>query len=384
MTIPSVQLGLRIGPLLPGPAPAELMQALQSVEVTQTDSAPCTFRLTFYVDPSNPVPVGSNPLFASFNRVMLRVSVGGSVATLIDGFVTSFQYGPGDAPGAATLVVAGEDLSVAMDRVDISRGFPGFDDDAIAVEVLAPYLVLGLVPVIGIGLDPLVPYDHVPQQAGTDRQTIQQVAQRNGFVFYVTPTPVPFVNTAYWGPPLRAGSIQAVLDPGGPWSNVDSLQFDHNPLAPTAYFGAVMETTIDPNEPVPVVTTISTRIPPLATDPALSPLTFAGPSVRKELWRDQELDPVAAQATAQALTNLSTDSVVSATCELSPARLGTVVQAPGLVGVRNATPRYDGLYYLKSAAHRLSCGAGGSWDYRQTLALEREGTGSTLPALVAS
>ena len=51
---------------------------------------------------------------------------------------------------------------------------------------------------------------------------------------------------------------------------------------------------------------------------------------------------------------MSTDEVVTVNCSFAPARLGTVVSAPGVVGVRGTGQAYDGLYYLKSATHQIS------------------------------
>lgn len=386
MTLSSVDLHLFVGPGLPLPAPPTLMEALRAVEVTQSDSSPSGFQLTFAVDAGAGTADAliGEALLATSNRVAIVVVLDGFPKTLIDGFITHFQSAAGNTPGQSTLVVTGEDVSVAMDRQEKSFEYPLCDDVEIFLAIMVEYAYLGIVPMPFPGLDPLVPNDHVPQQDGTDRAMVQRLAQRNGYVFFVGPGPVPFANVAYWGPPPRFQPPQVVLDAVGPWSNVDSLQFEYDPASATAFAGFVMETTLEPNIPIPVLTMASTRLPPFASEPALNPLSIARGSVRTQLWdQHQELDPVAAEATAQALTNLSTDNVVTGTCELSPARVGSVVTAPGVVGVRNATFDYDGLYYLPRAAHHITLGQGGGWDYRQTLTLSREGTGSTTTVLDA-
>lgn len=351
----------------------------------QCDSAPSGFQLTFAVDPGSR-GVGAlvdEILFTTFNRVAIVVATGGIPTTLIDGFITHFQRGAGSAPGTSTIVVTGEDLSVAMDRVERSFEFPLANDMAIVLEIMLEYVWLGLAPLPSPGLDPIVPFDHVPQQAATDRALIQQLATRNGFVFCVRPGPVPFANVAYWGPPPRAQLPQVVLDAIGPTRNVESLQFEYDPRAATGYAGLAMETSVVPNFPVPVVTMVGLRLPPFASMPALNPLSLAAGAAKTKLWQDQELDPVQAWATAQAASNISTDRIVTGTCEVSPERIGRIVTAPAVVGVRNASFDYDGLYYVPQAAHRISLGQGGEWDYRETLTLTREGTGSTTPVLAA-
>lgn len=101
MSLPSVQLGVSIGPGFPGPAPPYMMRALRRVEVTQQDSAPCGFQLTFLAEiasDSSVFEIVGDPLLGPFNRVLLRVSAGGPPVTVIDGFITHQQYVPGNGP----------------------------------------------------------------------------------------------------------------------------------------------------------------------------------------------------------------------------------------------------------------------------------------------
>ena len=384
---PTIELGLRVGPGWPPAAPAHLMRALRRVEVTQQDAAPCGFQLTFLAEL---VALGSSfeivgdPLLAPFNRVLLRAAVNGQPTTLIDGFVTHHQYVPGNGPEDSLFVVTGEDVSVAMDLVDYSREFPALPDAATVATVLAPWLALGLVPEVMPSATSLVPADYVPQQAETDRALLQRLARSNGNVFYVTPTAEPYVNTAYWGPPWRSGGPSAVLDVAvGAASTADSFSAEYDALAPVTYFGLSSLEQIAPSPPIPILTFESTRTPPLAARPALG-LGSSLLTSRKALWREDQLDPVRANLRAQAMTDCSTDAVVTVRCGVRPARLGQVVSAPGIVGVRGTGEAYDGLYYLKSATHAISLLAEQEWDYAQQLTLTREGVGTTTTTLVAA
>jgi hypothetical protein len=379
VTFSHIELGLMIGPGVPGPAPGSLAAALRRVEVTQADRAPSGFQLTFHAEWSGQGPdefaIVQNPLLAPLNRVLVRVSVDGVASTLIDGVITHHQFQPGNGPEDPTFVVTGEDLSLLMDLVDYSREFPSLPDGLIVAAVLAPYAALGVLPVFGAALSALVPYDHVPQQASTDRVMVQQLAQANGCVFFVTPGEALYTNTAYWGrrprltPPSAAINVAA-----GPFTNAEATQFTYDALATTRYFGEVMETEVPPYEDVPVLTLVGAQLPPFAATPS--------PLGREQLWREQQLDPVRANAVAQALTTASASSVVTGQVEVATARLGTVLRAPGVVGVRGTGSSYDGLYYLASATHQISALSEGEWDYRQRLSLSREGLGTTVPALV--
>ena len=389
MSVSSIQLALRLGGLgLPELAPPEVMRALRSVEVTQTDRAPCGFQLTFHTEMSGPgaadFGIVRSTLLAPFSRVIVRVAVDGWPHTLIDGYITHQQYTPSNGPDESVFVVTGEDVSVKMDLIELPREYPAAPDDLIAEEILAPWLALGIVPTVVPTENTMVPLGYVPQQSGTDRSLLLELAQRNGYIFCVTPGPVIGVNVGYWGPPPRMLPPLAVLDVAvGAGSDVDRFQAEYDALKPVTIAGLVMEAEIPPYEPVPVVTLIGERLPPLATDPALKPgddLLLMG---RRKLWQRDDLDPLTAAIQAQAETDLSTDEVVTATVDVTTSRVGTVIQAPGVVGIRGAGLDYDGLYYLKSATHRISLFSDEQYDYTQSLTLTREGVGTTTPWLEA-
>ncbi|WP_028066875.1 hypothetical protein [Solirubrobacter soli] len=386
-SLSTITLGLRVGPLLPVFAPAHIMRALRNVEVTQRDAGPCGFQLTFLAEVTSAgeaFDIVSDPLLAPFNRVLIRAEVDGLPTTLIDGFITHQQYMPGNGPGDSTFVVTGEDVSVQLDLTSYSQEFPAMPDEAIVLEVLAPWLTLGMVPMVMPSINSIVPVEYVPQQRGeTDRALLMRLAQQNGYVFSVRPLPVPFTNTAYWGPPQRWWPPSAVIDVAvGAASTADSFSASYDALAPETFYGSSMQTDVEPFVELPVITITSTRVPPLALLPAID-LNTVLDTVRRTLWSDDDLDPVTANLRAQAMTDVSTDKVVTVTCEVTPTRLGTVVCAPGVVGVRGTGLAFDGLYYLESATHRISLLAGEGWDYTQQLTLTREGVGTTTPVLEA-
>ena len=390
MSISTVRLALWIGPGLPGPAPGELMRALRAVEVTQTDTAPCGFQLTFQTEltSQSDFAVVQSSLLRPFSRVLVQVIVDGEPGTLIDGFITHQQYLPSNGPDLSTFVVTGEDVSVKMDLIAESQEYPSMSDSEIAELVLDRWLMLGIFPSIVPTPVNVVPFSYVPQQSGTDRAFMQELAQRNGNIFYVTPGLVPFQNTAYWGPPPRVGVPSAVLNVAvGAASTARSVQAQYDALAPSAVLGYAMETTSDPYEELPVSAMSSSRMPPLALRPALAPEAVALGEARQLLWplypQDAGLDPGTANVRAQAHADLSADAVVSVRCEVSPLEVGRVLQAPDIVGLRGTGGDYDGLYYLKSASHQISLYSEAQWNYTQTLVLTREGAGTTTSILEA-
>lgn len=389
------------------PAPASLINALQQVQVTQGDKAPSTFSLTFHDErlPSgNDFPLLQNPLLQPWTRVTLTTAVNGSASTLIDGYITGRQLAPGWGPGGTSVTVSGEDVSVKMNMIEISFDYPHMGDFLIVEAVLAKYLVFKILPDAQPSLADIVPFSFVPQQNGTDRTYLQDLATKHGYRFYVTPGPGKGWNKAYWGPPDLGATPQTALTVDmGPLTNVESIQFGENVLAPTMTYGMVPQTTIPPPVPqrLPVGAFASTRSPALAADPVMggygdtlaelftNPLTALSKllelQVRGSLFQttnlgpaqDQSLGILQALPTAAGLTNDSTDEVLTAQGRLTTSRYGAVLNAPGVVTVRGAGDSCDGLYYVKQVQHSIDTRPG-SWDYTQDFTLTREGTGSTI------
>lgn len=374
-----LQLTLLIGPMVASPAPASVMEALESVEVTRSDEGSLAFQLQFHADRATGFSADFDLLagnrFAAGNRVVIIVTVQGVQTVIMDGLITAHELAHTRESGASLLTVTGEDLSVAMDLMEYSLEYPAMGDAMIAELVLAKYMALGILPEVIPTPSSLIslPIEQVPQQNGTDRNYLRQLAQTHGYVFYLKPGPLPMMNTAYWGPPIRFGTPQKALTVDmGPATNVESIQFQANALAPELVHGLVQDTETELD--VPVATFASLRFPPLASEPAVM---ANQPFVRNTLFTDPRLGIVRALDYAQTATDVSTDKVVVGNGELDVLRYGAVLDAPGLVAVRGVGLSHDGLYYVQSVTHKISRGS-----YKQQFTLTREGLGSTIPAVI--
>jgi len=374
-----IRLTLLLGRAVPAPAPLELVQALDSLEVIHGERAPSGLQMIFRTGRGGArgrldFPLAASPLLRPWSRVIAVVSFGLAPQVLFDGFLTHHQLAPSESPGGSRLTVTGEDVSVMMDLEERSEEHPAQDETAIAFKLIGRYAQHGLRPEVipPLALDPPIPVERVPVQQGTDREYLLQIAERHGHVFYVTPGPLPGASVAYWGPPVRTGVPQSALTVNqGSLTNVASLDFEYDALAPSLVAGRVQDRTS--NQATAIRTATSFRVPPLAREPAL---TANAPSVRSTQLRASGLNAVQAQGRAQATTDASTDRVVVARGELDTLRYGGVLRARGLVGVRGAGLTYDGLYRVGSVTHRIRSGA-----YTQSFTLAREGVGTLTPAV---
>ena len=378
MSLLGVRLTLLIGKTVARSAPLLLTRALESVEVTHSDEGRSGFQLSFLAGRSGMKdlvddPLAFSPLLKEHNRVILIVTFNVRPRVLMDGIITNQELTPGDQPGTTRVTVTGEDVSVMMDMEEQSAEHPAQPDPAIVAKLLLRYKQYGLMPVVipPRVIDPPVPVERVPVQHCTDLGYIQALGKRHGHVFYVSAGPVPGTNQAYWGPPKRIGVPQKALSVNfGPDSNVDSISFNLNALAPEKVDGDIQDHRT--NRKFPVRSVVSTR-PPLSAKPSWL-VNF----VKTRVVRFREVTPsvVSGFGRAQSRTDQSAERTVTATGKLDAARYGDILQARGLVGLRGAGWSYDGLYYVKKVTHSLRL-----HEYTQEFTLTRDGLGSLTPVV---
>ncbi|HEX2209183.1 MAG TPA: hypothetical protein VHG93_15995 [Longimicrobium sp.] len=387
--------------IVPAPVPLALSEALVGVEVTNSDRGRSGFQLQFQVGRSGPLdlvdfPLMRHPLIRPFNRVVIVVRFNLLPRVLMDGVITQLTLNPSEDPGASTLTVTGEDVSVMMDLDQVRVPYPAMPDNAIATMIIAKYARYGLVPMVipPFAMETPVPTRTVPHQTGTDLDELNRRAGIYSHVFYVEPVTVG-VNRAYWGPPVRTGFPERALSVNmGPASNVTSVNFTYNALAPQM----VVDVHQDPesNVTVPVVAPPVPLQPPLALIPGI---VYNGGRVRTSvLTRAQEPVPAAdaaaaaqpagggddpvpvgmstagAIARAQAGVQGAMEQTATASGELDALQYGEILRARSIVGLRGAGATFDGHWYVQSVSHSIKKG-----EYRQRFTLNREGTHPLLP-----
>jgi hypothetical protein len=370
----SLRLQLMMGPMLPVPVPPQLSDALQSAQVTTSAGQASGFQLTFAVSArsiitSTLLPAG---FFDPRTRVVLTAIVAGLPAVLMDGVITRQDLSPSDEPGASTLTVTGEDLSLLMDLTHERACYPALPHNVRAMLICAKYAMYGIVPaaIPPVLTDVPNPTEHIPVQSSTDLAYLKSMASEVGYVFYIEPGPAPGVNIAYWGPEVRVGPLQPALTIGmGAATNVESLSFSFDGLARTQYAVTFTEpnTKLSISLPVP---DISLLHPPLAARPAVALRTEPLPDIS-----DRNASEVLLLGMAR--TSQSADAITGQG-KLDVLRYGHVLKARQLVGVRGAGLAYDGVYYVTSVTHEIKRG-----DYHQSFSLSRDGLISLSPAVVA-
>ena len=363
-----IRLILLVGSTVPLPAPAGAMSALKHVKVINDADGSDGFQITFTLgkDKLGDYSLLSSGALDPDKRVVIGVLLGASLEPLVDGVIYHHQVAPSNEPGMSTLTVSGRDISVMLDLEEKNAEYRNRPDFLIVNEVLAGYARYGIVPKAMPTTDVPIELYRVPRQHETDLRFIQRMARRNGFVFYIEPLTLG-VTTAYFGPENRLGLPQPALSVDmGTATNVSTLSFTNDALAPVGARGSFVEPITRTSIPIPPLPSL--RVPPLAASPAAPRRTTLTRSTANQ-------NPGQAATTALAAATNAPDPV-SATGQVDTVRYGSVLRARRLVGVRGAGLNCDGIYYVSKVTHEIEPGA-----YTQDFELRREGTGTLLPVV---
>jgi hypothetical protein len=367
-----IHLTLMIGPVLPVQPPKVVIDAVQTVQVTSGKDK-SGFQITFGVSKDSMLlktllPAGYfDPITT---RVIIMVTLGGFPHVLMDGVVTRQELTPSSEPGASTLTITGEDLSVLMDIVELKTPFPQMNDTMQAYAVLAPYAAFGIVPVVIPSFIPEIKIftKGFDSQTGTHLQHLKKLAQANGFVFYVEPGPLPMQSIAYLGPNIRVPVPQPALSINmDSHSNVESMSFSLDGLAKETMVVTVFD-PITGKIPIPLpIPSISIFQPPLGARPTPpAKITFSTDQAGESI--DHTLKTVLGRLLK------GSSNAITVSGSLDVLRYGHVLRSKALVGVRGAGLAYDGLYYVDSVTHNLKRG-----EFKQSFQLSRDGLISITP-----
>lgn len=364
--IKGLNLTLLIGPGAPLPASRIVMDALQSVQVvSESGNAQSGFELSFSIERNSPLTslfLISGGQAVRLFRVVLIVTLNGKSEVLINGVATQTQVAPRTGGGPATLSVQGKDMTAAMDILPFNGvPYPAMAPDARVRIILGKYAFLGVVPMVipTIGGAP-VPTDQFARHIDTDLAYVQKLAEEQGYIFRMEPSPAPGVNIAYWGPEIHFGIPQAALTiDSGHADNVESLSFRVDKESAEIPVVFIHNRETGAPLPVPIPNEIP-FLPPLGAVPPLPPkITFLGEAA--------PLKPL--DALVRGFAHAAQHSkAVQGSGSLDVLRYGRVLRAGRPVGVRGAGLPFDGLHYVEQVTSNLT-----RHSFKQDFSLTRNG-----------
>lgn len=369
-----IHLTLLIGPGVPVPAPKIVVDNVQSIQVN-SGADRTGFQISFAVGKLSPllnIMLPAGYLDPIVTRVIIIVTLNAIPHVIMDGFITRQEVSPSNQAGQSTISITGEDVSLAMDLLERPMPYPAMPDVAKVNLALAPYSALGIVPIV---IPPIVTTVKSPTtgwetQMTTDRAYIKSLAQRNGYIFFIRPGPLPGQNIAYFGPdanlPVPQSALSVNMDAA---TNVESMSFSLDGMAKKIRVYTIMDPATR-KIPIPIpVPNINAFKPPLGLRPtAPAKIEFDTESARKPP------DEVVRDIIGFLMNN---SAAISANGSLDVMRYGKLLHSRMLVGVRGGGLAYDGMYYVDSVTHNIKKG-----EYKQNFTLSRDGLITNTPVVV--
>jgi hypothetical protein len=374
----AIHLSLLIGPVVPIPVPAFLIDCLDEATVTSVTDGASGFQLRFKVNSKSQlntlflIAVGNNTSLGTPPlRVVLIVTLGGRAQPLFDGVVTHVEVQAGQNHQSGSITVTGEDLTRVMDLIDFSGlPYPAMPIEARVALICAKYAVFGVIPlpIPSLFPDVPIPLERIPAHQGTDLAYLRQMAEEVGYVFYIEPSEVPLVNIAYFGPEIKVGVPQPALNIDmDAFTNVESLNFSFDPAKGELPVVVIQNQLTRVPIPIPIP-----KLNPLQPPLGLLPTPIANLTMLKNTAK---MNPMQAILTGLAHASKSQDAV-TASGSLNVMRYGRLLKPRRLVGVRGAGVAYDGLYYVSSVTSTLARGK-----FTQSFKLTRNGLISITPTV---
>lgn len=346
------------------PAPPDLLEAIQEVQVENNGDMADVFRLRIAIgisDRGDWTILEGDP-FKPLTPATIRMQVGtGPGEPLISGYVTSYRVEISNEPGQSFLEVVGMDATALMNLEEKVVAWPNMADSDIATAIFGNY---GFVPKV----DPTQPVreerDVTTIQRGTDIQFLRRLAERNGFECYVENDPLLNTDVGHFRRPQLEGKAQGVLSVSfDANTNVNSFSARYEMLRPTTAqaWDVDISTMSIQNGQAQTVSGYNLGQEGLLERISQQPVVL--PS-QTGLASTGEL-----QTLCQAIVDHSAWAIV-AEGELDTAAYEGILRAKRTVNVRGAGSLYNGTYRVSRVLHSFS-----TEGYTQSYELRRNAIG---------
>jgi phage protein D len=348
------------------PASAELLQAIQQIEVEDHADMADMLRLRVVIGVKDGCAGWSfvdDGVFGRLARLRLQVAVGsGRAETLINAFVVETNASFANQPGASILNVVASDPTVLMSLQERTKPWPNTADSDVAKTVFSspPYKFR---PVVDATKWKRQENEETLIQRGTDIQLLQMLARRNGFECYVETNGLTGEIEGHFHAPRLGQPPQGVLSVNmRDATNVNSFNARFDMMRPTG----VQATGLD----------VQSRSDQEAQ---------VGGSARSSLGRSSALEPQRRRLVLPSQTGLARTGelrtfaqalvdesafAITAEGELNTVAYGGVLRAKRPVLVRGAGDQFSGTYYVERVHHILTADS-----YKQSFTLRRNALG---------
>lgn len=322
-----------------------LADAVAMVEVEERMGQAATYRLHYAADISDgDLPLLTESKLDVGSELAVNVPIDSGKDCLIKGPVTG-QYIQLKHGGAGSVIeVRGSDKSIVMDREAKSSIWSGTDSDAVTA-ITATY---SLVPDIDTTSASHFEDKHTLIQRSSDLQFVQQLARRNGFLFWITCDEFG-IETAHFKRPAveEVTDTELVINFDSP--NIEQLDIEWNIERPTS----VSALQLDLNLLSDIDGNVEATPLPLLASQGISAISNETRSQYLTAPSDDNGDLTARGEGAL----IESGWFIRATCQVNFEVLGSLVRANTVINLRGAGSRHSGRYYVSAVRHIIDSAA---------------------------
>jgi hypothetical protein len=343
-------MGLGISITVDGSAEAELAEATL-VEVEERMGQATTYRLHYTAD----IEEGDLPLLVdgrldAGSEISVLVPTDSGRQCLVKGPVTGQRIHLQHGGAGSTLIAQGADTTITMDREAKSQVWAGLTDSDAVSSILGNY---GYVPDVESTTAGHYEDKHTLIQRGTDLYFVQQLARRNGFLFWVTCDEFGVETAHFKRPPLDdVGDAELIINLDSP--NVQQLDIQWEVERPTS----VEAMQLDLNAKTDIDGSVSATPQSLLGARGLADITGDTRSQFLTAPSDDAGDLVSRSEGAL----IEADWFIRASCQTNLNALRRLVRAHTVVNLRGAGGRHSGNYFvcavrhvIDAVSHRMEC-----------------------------
>ncbi len=346
------------------PAPAEMIAAIQSIQVEDHAELADLVRikLTVGVRPDGGGwTILDDDTFSRLAGVSVGIRIGNTKETLINAYVVETSVNFSAQPGQSILTVVAMDPTVLMNLEEKIKPWPDMADSDIAAAIFGDY---GFTPKVKDSQPARTDNEHRVIQRGTDIAFLIQLAQRNGCECYVETSPAGRVE-GHFHPPDVSQSPQGVLTLNmGEATNVSAFSVTNDMLKAVTVQAKGLEVESGSDQPAESQSQSGDELGSGGSVPSDRPRKIL--LAKTGLAKASEL-----QTAAQAVVDRSAWAIL-AEGELNASTYGGVLRAKRPVTVRGAGRTLSGTYYVHRVLHSFTAEG-----YRQRFSLRRNALGLT-------
>jgi phage protein D len=347
------------------PADAELVDALQELEVECALEEASVFRMRFGIaqtDAGDWSVLDQDP-FKPLLPVQIRVQQGAGIPeAVINGYVTEHHVDYSGTAGSSTLEVTGMDATLLMNLEEKVKSWANMPDGAIASSIFGDNT---MIPMVDTGSPVLTEPTGTTIQRTTDIRFLKRLAARNGVDCFVQPEPTSGVDQGFFKARSLSGSPQAVLSVGlgETETNVSDFSIRYDAAKPTTASAQGLDPSTKSASPGDAS---SASEQSLGAEGSLSRGMTQAKVLPSDFGLDQSGD---VQKAAQAIVDRSAWAVVA---EGSVGLDVALLRPGGLVNIRGVGRLYNGTYLVTRVHLKLAAG-----QFEQRFEAQRNAVGET-------